>query len=68
MAPYIKCLTPLPFWATGLWAFLSWPFWPGLLAFLTLFLLGSLLGNVLFKRYATAQQVKEDLKARLGND
>ena len=68
MAPYLKCLLPLPFWAVGLWLFLSQPLWLGVMAFLAMFLLGSVIGTALFKRYATEQQIKEDLRSRLAND
>jgi hypothetical protein len=48
--------------------FSIWPPWLGLIAFVALFVLGSAVGSFLFKRYATAQQIKDDLKARLSND
>lgn len=68
MAPYVKCVALLPFWIIGLWAFITWPFLPGLAIFLAMFLLGSIVGMRLFKRYATDQQIKDDLRSRLSND
>ena len=68
MAPTIKFLIPLAFGALGLWAFVALPLWPGVFAFVGLFLIGSVLGTVLFKRFATPKQIKDDLEARLHND
>ena len=68
MAPYLKFLIPLAFGAAGLWAFVALPLVPGILAFAGLFFLGSLLGIYVFKRTATAEQIKQDLEARLHND
>ncbi|HMB77593.1 MAG TPA: hypothetical protein VKN76_14430 [Kiloniellaceae bacterium] len=68
MAPWIKFTVSLLFAGLGLWAFLRFPFWPGLLAFVALCLIGALLASWLFKRFATADQIKADLEARLHND
>jgi len=68
MAPYIKVLVPLAAYAIGFWALFAWWFWPGLIALLAAFLIGSWWGTYLFKRYATPDQIKEDLRARLHND
>ena len=68
MAPAIKFLIPLAFGALGLWAFVAWPLWAGVPAFVGLFVLGSILGSILFKRLATDKQIRDDLEARLHND
>ena len=68
MAPYIKFSVPLVFAVVGLWAFVVWPLWLGLIVFVAVFFIGSCLGTYLFKRYATPDQVREDLEARLHND
>lgn len=67
-APYFKFLICFAFAGFGIWAFLVLPFWWGILAFVLLVLLGSLLGAIVFKRFATPQQVKDDLEARLHQD
>ncbi len=68
MAPWIKVVVPLVFGLIGLWAFVVWPFWLGLAVFVAVFVFGACLGTYLFKRYATHEQIKDDLKARLFND
>ena len=68
MAPYIKFLISFIFGAAGLWAYLTWPTWMGVMAFIGLFFAGSCLASYIFKRTATKHQIKQDLEARLHND
>ena len=68
MAPYIKVVVSLFFTGLGFWAFFSVSFWPGVLAFITLFVIGDVIGSVLFKRFAALDQIKQDLETRLHND
>jgi len=68
MAPYLKVVIPLAAAFLGLWALFAWWFWPGLIAFIAIFVIGSCCGSYLFKRYATPDQIKDDLLARLDND
>jgi hypothetical protein len=68
MAPWIKFLIPFCFGLAGLALFVMLPLWPGLIGFIGMFFLGSIIGTVLFMRYATPQQIRKDLEARLYND
>ena len=65
MAHYLKFFTALAFSVAGLACWIHWPGWFGFGAFVALFVSGSVVGNRLFKRYATPEQIKEDLEARL---
>ncbi len=65
MAHYLKFVVALAFSALGLMCFVLWPGWVGGGAFIGLFVIGSAVSAALFKRYATLEQVKEDLEARL---
>jgi hypothetical protein len=68
MAPYVKFIIPFIFATFGLAIWMTWPSWFGLVAFIGVFWLGSIIGTVLFKRLATPRQIREDLEARLHND
>jgi len=65
MAHFLNFFVPLGFGVLGLWAFISWPGAAGIAAFVGLFLIGSMIGSRLFKRYATLDQVKQDLRHRV---
>ncbi len=67
-APWIKFLVPLIFSLAGLLIWVFWGGWGGLFVFIGLFLIGSMIGSRLFKRWASEAQVKADLRARLKND
>jgi len=68
MAPFINIIIPLIFGAVGLAIWFTWTNWVGLIAFVGLFLFGSIVGTLIFKRIATQEQIREDLEARLRND
>ena len=68
MAHYLKFSISLVFAFLGLWAFWAWPLWQGILSFFVIGCFGSWLASRVFKRYATLDEVKEDLRARLDND
>lgn len=68
MAPYLNFLIPLGFSAVGMWALFTWPGWFGFTAFIGLFLIGSFIGRSVFKRYATLDQIKADLRMRIDTD
>ncbi len=65
MAHYLKFFVALAFSATGLTCFVLWPGWLGFAAFIGLFVTGSIASVAVFKRFATLEQIKEDLEARL---
>lgn len=67
MAHFLNFFVPLGFSVLGLWAFISWPGGTGIAAFIGLFLIGSMIGSRLFKRYATLEQIKQDLRTRIDN-
>lgn len=68
MAPWLKFLIPLAsaFLGLALWVVIGG--WTGFALFAACFLSGSALGRIVFKRTATAAQIREDLEARLKND
>ena len=68
MAHYLKFSISLVFALLGLWAFMAWPLWHGVIGFFAISCFGSWLASRVFKRYATLDQVKEDLQARLDSD
>jgi hypothetical protein len=68
MAHYLKFSMSLVFALLGLWAFMAWPLWQGVIGFFALGCFGSWLAGRVFKRYATLQERKEDLEARLHSD
>jgi hypothetical protein len=68
VAPFVKFLIPAVFAVVGLWVWLTWTNLSGLLGFIALFFFGSVLGTLVFKRYATPAQIKADLEARMHND
>lgn len=65
MAHYLKFFTALAFSVVAIACYLIWPGWAGVCAFVGLFIIGSMASSALFKRYATLEEVKEDLEARL---
>jgi len=68
MAHYLKFSISLVFALLGLWAFVTLPLWQGVIGFFAIGCFDSWLASRVFKRYATPNQVKEDLKARLHSD
>ncbi len=67
-AHWIKFIIPLPFLAAGLLAMMVMPFWSGAAVALVLIFIGGGLAAFTFKRLATPEQIKADLKARLDSD
>lgn len=68
MAHYLKFSISLVFALLGLWAFMAWPLWPGVIGFFAIGCFGSWLASRVFKRCATLDELKEDLEARLHSD
>ncbi len=68
MAHYLKFFIALTFALLGLWAFVAWPLWQGVTGFFVIGCFGSWLANRVFKHYATPDEIKEDLQARLDSD
>jgi len=68
MAHYIQFGTALVFSVAGLACYLLWSNWIGFAVFIALFIIGSIISSRLFNRYATLDQIKQDLEARLRND
>jgi UPF0716 family protein affecting phage T7 exclusion len=64
----VKFSIPALFAVIGLCVWLTWANWMGLVGFVGLFFTGSVLGTLVFKRYATQAQIKADLEARMHND
>ena len=68
MAHYLKFSISLVFALLGLWAFVALPLWQGVIGFFVIGCFGSWLASRVFKRYATLDEIKEDLQARLDSD
>jgi hypothetical protein len=68
MAHYLKFSISLVSALLGLWAFIVWPLWQGVIGFFAIGCFGSWLASRVFKRYATLDEIKEDLQARLDSD
>ena len=68
MAHYIKFATALGFSIAGLTFYLMWSNWMGFMGFIMLFVTGSMISNRLFNRFATLDQVKEDIEAGIHID
>lgn len=66
--PWIKVLIPVVFSAAGLFVWLKWGNLAGMLVFIGLFVGGAMIGSRLFKKWASDEQIKADLRARLEND
>lgn len=67
MAHFLNFVAPLGFSILGLWAYISLPGGIGIAAFIGLFIVGSMVGSRLFKRYATPEQIRQDLRRRIDN-
>jgi membrane protein implicated in regulation of membrane protease activity len=65
MAHWLKFFVALAFCSVGLACFALSPSWWSFGVFILLFIVGSALSQRLFDRYATLEQKKEDLEARL---
>ena len=65
MAYYLRFFVALAISATGLIYFALWPSWLSFAAFVGLFAVGSNASVAVFNRFATPEQVKEDLEARI---
>ncbi|NNJ75340.1 MAG: hypothetical protein HKP56_09290 [Anderseniella sp.] len=68
MPHYLKFSISLVFALLGLWAFVALPLWQGVIGFIVIVCFGSWLASRAFKRYATPDEIKEDLQARLDSD
>ncbi|WP_108882447.1 hypothetical protein [Anderseniella sp. Alg231-50] len=68
MAHYLKFSISLVFALLGVWAFVALPLWQGVISFFVIGCFGSWLASRVFKRYATLDEIKEDLQARLDSD
>jgi len=68
MAPWLNFLIPFASAVVGMALWVSIREWWGLGVFFMCFLVGSLVGTRVLKRYASKEQIREDLKARLKND
>ncbi|MEM7070072.1 MAG: hypothetical protein AAF478_14435 [Pseudomonadota bacterium] len=68
MIHYVKFLISALFILSGLWAFLMLSFWKGIAAFLLIAMCGHWLSVLIFKRYASQDEVKTDLQARVESD
>ncbi|MEO0343168.1 MAG: hypothetical protein AAF198_06990 [Pseudomonadota bacterium] len=65
MAHWINFLISFGFAIVGISAWVLIGGWIGLLAFLGLFIMGSVVSSTVFKRLATPNQLREDLEARV---
>lgn len=52
----------------GIWAFMKLSFWTGIAAFLFISIAGHGLAVLIFKRFATKEQLSEDLRNRVDNE
>lgn len=68
MAYLIRTVVFLGAMGFGLWGLVSLPNPWGWLAIVAAFLIGGITSQTLFKRFATKQQIMDDLEARLHND
>ncbi|MEL6542575.1 MAG: hypothetical protein AAFP79_00245 [Pseudomonadota bacterium] len=68
MVHVLKMVVFFSFMGLGLWGFASFSDPWGWLAFVAAFLVGGTLSQLVFKRFATPEQIKADLESRLHND
>lgn len=65
MAHYLKFFIALVFSVLGLYCAIHWSNWMGFSAFIGFVIIGSVMSSHVFKKYATHEQIKEDIKAGL---
>lgn len=68
MAHRVKFAVVFAFCLLGLYAFVTLPVWQGALAFFGFAVFGSLAAQLVFKRTASSEEIREDLEARVRGD
>lgn len=66
--PWLKVILPLAAGTAGMAIWIALKSWWGAAIFVAFFLVGSVVGRLLFKRLASERQIRDDLEARLHND
>ncbi|WP_169569356.1 hypothetical protein [Sneathiella limimaris] len=66
--PWIKFIIPLGFSLLGLLIWMNWRGVEGVVGFIACFLIGSVIGNYYFKRWATLDHIKDDLRHRVDTE